>query len=271
MNFGVGALEQKRRKEPPPYRASNNYIREGAALTTTSTKMATVASKVKRGALIIFEGVDRCGKTTQCKRLVESLSKSGVASKFMRFPDRETTIGKMINAYLQSKADLDDRAIHLLFSANRWEKKEELLSLLDKGTTVIVDRYAYSGVAFSGSKDGLSLEWCRNSDRGLPKPDLVIFLDISVEDASKRGEFGAERYEKAEFQKKVRANFLKMKDETWKVMDATNSIEELGEQVAGAVAATIARVKRGAEPVAELWPLQGGGAGTGVASGAATT
>ena len=50
-----------------------------------------------------------------------------------------------------------------------------------------------------------------------------------------------------------------MKDETWKVMDATHSIEELGEQVAGAVAATIARVKRENAPIAELWPLQGSG------------
>ena len=37
------------------------------------------------------------------------------------YPDRTTTIGKMIDNYLQSKAELDDRAIHLLFSANRWE------------------------------------------------------------------------------------------------------------------------------------------------------
>lgn len=35
--------------------------------------------------------------------------------------DRTTPIGKMIDSYLQSKADMDDRAIHLLFSANRWE------------------------------------------------------------------------------------------------------------------------------------------------------
>jgi len=35
--------------------------------------------------------------------------------------DRTTAIGKMIDSYLQSKSELDDRAIHLLFSANRWE------------------------------------------------------------------------------------------------------------------------------------------------------
>ena len=69
----------------------------------------------------------------------------------------------------------------------------------------------------------------------------------------------------------MRANFLNMKDETWKVMDATHSIEELGEQVAGAVTATIARVKRGNEPVAQLWPLPGGNgaAATGAAAAAA--
>ena len=61
-------------------------------------------------------------------------------------------------------------------------------------------RYAYSGVAFSAAKDGLSLDWCRQPDRGLPRPDVVYFLDVSPEEAAKRGGFGEERYEKAEFQ-----------------------------------------------------------------------
>ncbi len=44
-----------------------------------------------------------------------------------------------------------------------------------KGTNIILDRYAYSGVAFTSAK-GLDLEWCKNSDKGLPKPDIVFFL-----------------------------------------------------------------------------------------------
>ena len=44
---------------------------------------------------------------------------------------------------------------------------------LEAGVNVIIDRYAYSGVAFTASK-GLDIEWCKNPDRGLPKPDIVL-------------------------------------------------------------------------------------------------
>lgn len=40
-----------------------------------------------------------------------------------KFPDRQTAVGQMINAYLQGKTETDDAAVHLLFSANRWEKR----------------------------------------------------------------------------------------------------------------------------------------------------
>ena len=58
----------------------------------------------------------------------------------------------MINSYLQNTKDIDDHAVHLLFSANRWEQSSEMLSYLNSGVTLIVDRYAYSGAAFSGAK-----------------------------------------------------------------------------------------------------------------------
>ena len=76
-----------------------------------------------RGAFILFEGVDRCGKTNQAQRLVATLCNAGTPAVFMRFPDRDTPIGAQINAYLTGAAEVDDRAIHLLFSANRWEKR----------------------------------------------------------------------------------------------------------------------------------------------------
>ena len=132
---------------------------------------------MKRGALIIFEGCDRSGKTTQCKRQVERLTeKFGLqdndqpSSIGMRFPDRTTEIGKAINGYLQNTSELDDHVIHLLFTANRWEKVSELKAALERGQHVIVDRYSFSGIAFSSAKDGMSLEWCRQPERGLPKP-----------------------------------------------------------------------------------------------------
>ena len=76
-----------------------------------------------RGLFVLFEGVDRCGTSTQARRLVDRLVRSGQPATLLRFPDRDTTIGGMINAYLTNKAELDDHAVHLLFSANRWEKR----------------------------------------------------------------------------------------------------------------------------------------------------
>jgi hypothetical protein len=55
---------------------------------------------------------------------------------------------------------------------------------LQNGTTLICDRYAYSGVAFSSSK-GMDLDWCINCDRGLVAPDAVIYLDMPVEETMK--------------------------------------------------------------------------------------
>ncbi|KAK8041452.1 thymidylate kinase-domain-containing protein [Apiospora phragmitis] len=77
--------------------------------------------KPVRGAFIVFEGMDRAGKTTQAKLLQQRCIEEGRDVKFMRFPDRTTPIGQMIDAYLRGQTEIEDHVIHLLFSANRWE------------------------------------------------------------------------------------------------------------------------------------------------------
>lgn len=110
---------------------------------------------VKRGAFIVLEGVDRAGKSTQAKKLVESLNKKRIPAELIAFPDRTTHTGKLISEYLSdSNYKLNDFAIHLLFTANRWENVDKMKKLLAEGTTLIVDRYSYSGVAFSAAKRG---------------------------------------------------------------------------------------------------------------------
>eukprot|EP00894_Picocystis_sp_ML_P005233 jgi/Pico_ML_1/55750/g1395.t1 len=74
-----------------------------------------------------------------------------------RYPDRTTAIGTVIDDYLSKKIELDDRAAHLLFAANRWEKREEMIRKLQSGITLVVDRYAHSGVAFTAAKG--VLDW----------------------------------------------------------------------------------------------------------------
>ena len=65
---------------------------------------------------------------------------------------------------------------------------------------------------------GFTLDWCKQSDAGLPRPDLVLFLTLSSEEAAKRGGFGDERYEQTDFQKRVANNYDILKQENnWKV------------------------------------------------------
>jgi len=106
------------------------------------------------------------------------------------------------------------------------------VSELKQGTTVICDRYAYSGVSFSASK-GLSYDWCISPDVGLPAPDLVLFLDISPEVAKVRGGYGEERYEKEEMQTRVRTIFKRLGQDTtamrgqWVEVDAGKDIDSV--------------------------------------------
>ena len=63
----------------------------------------------------------------------------------------------------------------------------------------------------------MSLDWCKKSDVGLPKPDSVIYLTVNKENVSKRNDFGNERYEKDEMQAKVKENYELLKTEDWEV------------------------------------------------------
>lgn len=75
-----------------------------------------------RGCLICLEGIDHCGKTSQAGELCKKLNEKGIKTITMRFPDRTTDTGDIINSYLQKSIHKEDHTIHLLYSANRWEK-----------------------------------------------------------------------------------------------------------------------------------------------------
>eukprot|EP00878_Enallax_costatus_P005317 GHUV01005584.1.p1 GENE.GHUV01005584.1~~GHUV01005584.1.p1 ORF type:complete len:267 (+),score=41.88 GHUV01005584.1:159-959(+) len=221
----------------------------------TRSRLVSVASMASRGAFILFEGVDRCGKSTQTAKLASALQSRGVDVLSWNFPDRKNTVtGHAINEYLAGKNEQDDAAIHLLFSANRWEKRSALLEALQSGRTLVVDRYAYSGVAYSAAKavPGIDIAWCKAPDVGLPAPDLVIYLSISNEVAAARAGFGGERYEKTEFQDKVRGVFQQLQDPSWLVIDAAQPPEEIHEQVLSEVLDVIKCCQEG-EPIRQLW------------------
>ncbi|KAJ9103803.1 hypothetical protein QFC21_002265 [Naganishia friedmannii] len=242
-------------------------------------------SKRRRGAFIVFEGLDRCGKTTQVQRLTEGWTGAG-GVKGRRFPDRTTPLGTTINAYLTSQQEMDDHAIHLLFSANRWELQrvdnggkvddstgmgdpsrilrgaEAIERDLTNGISVIADRYAFSGIAFSAAK-GLNRSWLAAPDANLPAPDLIIFLHLPGEAAAARADFGGERYETVDIQTRVRDEFANVREKVqgydgrsgeWVDVDAQGSIEEVEERIKRVVDPLLKRMEgEGLGEIKRLW------------------
>ena len=94
---------------------------------------------------IVFEGCDGTGKTTHSTNLTNKLFKLLEKKPFLiRFPDRETQTGKLINNHLSLKEKINNpRVSHLLFSANRWEKANKINECLKENRWVISDRYYY--------------------------------------------------------------------------------------------------------------------------------
>lgn len=116
-NFGAFAVRRS-------LKSQLNYSCTGSV---RRIRMENNFKKDSRGALVVFEGLDRCGKTTQCSRLLKHLEELGHSAELWRFPDRTTSVGRMISSYLSNQSQLDDHTVHLLFSANRWEKRFVML------------------------------------------------------------------------------------------------------------------------------------------------
>ena len=131
---------------------------------------------------------------------------------------------------------------------------------LRAGTTIICDRYAFSGIAFSFSKSSnIPYEWCRGPDVGLPAPDLTLFLDVGPDTVKARGGFGEERYETEEVQRKVKEAFERIGEEMgmgllteggWVVVEGDFEKERVAEVVWDWVKPLSGGVAR---PIRTLW------------------
>jgi dTMP kinase len=149
----------------------------------------------------------------------------------MCFPDRDSPVGKVINDYLHNSKELEDHVIHLLFAANRWEHARRIEDRLSRGISIVCDRYWYSGVAYSAAK-GLDPKWCEAPDHGLPPADIVLYVDCEPEKLRSHDGLAVERYEKLEFQKRVRDCFEKLYDSVnWARIDGSGTVNEVTDAI----------------------------------------
>jgi dTMP kinase len=204
---------------------------------------------------ITFEGGEGCGKSTQAKLLYRRLKKLAVPVLFTHEPG-VTPLGKKITRLLKwlPEIGISPVAELLLFNASRAQLVSKIIRpTLEKGQTVICDRYADSTTAYQGYGREIDLKMVAAANKtgtlGL-KPDLTILLDMPVRQGLSR-KLGKKQdrfeMETAAFHQRVRDGYLKLaaaEPERWLVIDATKSKEEIAGIIWERVSKLLPRKKR---------------------------
>lgn len=168
--------------------------------------------RMGNGYLIVFEGIDGSGKTTQSKKLLDFLTTRGVDCAWFREPG-DSTAGKKIRELAMNETHLAPEDELELFMADRRENvSSNLLPHLAAGRVVLLDRYYFSSACYQGAR-GLDMDNILKLHQNFaPSPDIALYIDVDVEVAlqrisTNRGQ-RAVRFETETFLKKVRDKYL---------------------------------------------------------------
>ncbi len=151
------------------------------------------------GKLIVIEGLDGCGKSTQLALLPQNLEKCGIKTESVSFPDYDSPSSSLVKMYLggefgSSPSDVNAYAASVFYAADRYASfKTAWGNFYNDGGTVIAGRYTTANAVHQCSKLPESewagfLDWLYDFEYnkiGIPKPDLVLFLDMPIEVSQK--------------------------------------------------------------------------------------
>jgi dTMP kinase len=192
-------------------------------------------------ALIAFEGINGCGKTTLHKLVSEDLRRAGHSVRDTREPGG-TPLGLEIRKLLLEwhGEKKSARSELLLFAADRAEHVDKVIRpSLASGSWVLCDRFIYSTIAFQGHGRGIDRKLINQAvDLAIQGtlPDLVILLDLPAQEAARRiaarnsSDRDAFEEENLAFHGRIREGFLDCAGETstpFLVLDATKTPEQL--------------------------------------------
>ena len=228
---------------PAPPVTSARIERGIVSAGSASASFAAVA----RGLFVSFEGIDRSGKTTQARLLVNALGDDAVA---VREPGG-TAAGERIRTLLKDPdLTIGAHAETLLFAAARAELAEQVVRpAIDHGRVVVSDRFVDSSLAYQGVARGLGVDAVARVNEwalaGLT-PDLTIFLELPAHDAAARGgEEDRFEAEGAGLQERVRMAYEELATadpERWKRVDAARDTDSVHVDVLRLVQAARAEV-----------------------------
>lgn len=152
--------------------------------------------------LIVLEGLDGAGKSTQVKLLKEYLAGKGVNLRYLHFPRYDAPlygdlIGKYLRGDLGSIEQVHPQIVALLFALDRMDAAATIKEWLAAGDCVLLDRYVYSNIAYQCAKMATQQQYGSQREElaeelrkwifdteynkyGIPKPDLNLFLDVPI-------------------------------------------------------------------------------------------
>jgi len=184
------------------------------------------------GCLIAFEGLDQSGKQTQAELLRDRLRNDGRKARLVSFPDYATSIGEEIARALAGEREYGPDVMQLLYVANRYERKDDLVRWLDGGLILVCDRYMASSIAY-GEAQGLDAAWLSGVQKFLPPATATVLLDIAPDTAVKRKAVDRDRYERdLALQERVRASYLRQATEhSWIQLNGERPKNEIAADV----------------------------------------
>ncbi len=144
------------------------------------------------GKLIVIEGTDGSGKSTQFKKLTDRLMAEGTQFKTLVFPQYHKESSALIRMYLggefgKNPSDVNAYAASAFYAVDRYASyKQDWGQWYEQGGIIVSDRYTTSNAVHQASKEsgdsqGVFLKWLYEFEYdklGLPRPDLTIYLDV---------------------------------------------------------------------------------------------
>ena len=145
--------------------------------------------------LIVLEGLDGAGKSTQVKLLIKMLEDQGGQVEYIHFPRFDAPVyGDMVARFLRGEfgemGDVSPYIVALLFAGDRADAGPMIRRWLEEGKFVVLDRYVNSNIAYQCAKldDAVQRQelhdWIIDTEYGhfnIPKPDISLFLDVPFE------------------------------------------------------------------------------------------
>jgi len=190
---------------------------------------------VNRGLLIVFEGIDGSGKSTQCRMLADLLNKKGIANISFAEPTRGKWGMKIRQLLAKGRNGISaDEELEWFMNDRREDVEQNIEPALRAGKVVLMDRYYFSTAAYQGALGFDPQEIKADNEKFAPVPDRVLVFHNSPEKSLERIESsreGKSAFEKRDYLIEVQKVFRSFTGSNIRFISSDPSVEKVHEQV----------------------------------------